>query len=131
MLPEEWLATTLEDAAGCPVYPVMGREGQAPPYVVYMRDMTADQVTLGMGVGDQAQVEATYIVDIYADSYLQSRTIAASIRQAVRNFSGEQDGLTILNVAIDNDRDVMPVLLDGRDSPTYTVEQFLKITSTE
>lgn len=126
--PEAWLATTLETAGTCPAYPVMGREGTAPPYIVFARDATVDDLTLEQTFGSVGVNTATFAVDIYADSYAAAKDIAAAVRAAIRNFSGTADGITILKATAEDDRDGSPVLLDGRDIPTYTIEQTYTIS---
>lgn len=126
--PEAWLADTLEAAAGCPAYPVMGREGTLPPYVVFNREGTQDDMALDDELGEKVVSTGTFSVDIYADGYLQAKGIAAAVKMAVRNFSGHSGSLTIIRSVVDDDRDGPPVLLDGRDTPTYTIEQSYRIS---
>lgn len=126
--PEAWLASTLETATGCPAYPVMGREGVAPPYCVYVREGTVDDLTLDQAFADAGASTATFTVEVYADSYLEVKAKSAAVRAAIRNFSGTVDGLTIIKASAEDDRDGAPVLLDGRDSPTYVVEQSYQIS---
>jgi|APCry1669189034_1035192.scaffolds.fasta_scaffold38516_4 hypothetical protein len=128
MHPEAWLSTTIEAAAGCNAYPVMGREGVPVPYVVFMREGTTDDLTLDQAYGDVGVTTATFSVDIYADSYLQAKDLAAAVRAAIRNFSGSASGITIIRATAEDDRDGSPVLLDGRDIPTYTIEQSYQIS---
>lgn len=122
--PEAWLASVIEAASNCNAYPVMGREGAETPYVVFRRE-SRDNGELNMGdpFGSQVISTAVFGVDIYADGYLQAKDIAASVRMAIRNFSGDIGALTITRSIAEEDRDGQFVLLDGRDTPTFTIEQ--------
>lgn len=126
--PEAWLLATLEQASGCPVYPVMGREGQLPPYVVFMRENTQDDMALDDELGETVVSTSVFNVDIYADGYLQAKGIAAAVKAAVRNFSGHTGTLTIIRSLAEDDRDGPAVVLDGRDTPTYTIEQSYRVS---
>ena len=128
--PEAWLASTLEAAAGCDAYPVMGRENAPTPYVVFYRDSTSDDLTLDQTFGSVGITTATFAIEIHADGYLEAKGIAAAIRAAVRNFTGDVNGLKIIKATADQDRDGVPVVLDGRDTPTYTIDQVFSISWT-
>ena len=66
-------------------------------------------------------------VTIYADTYLAAKTLADAARESTHNFSGQANGVTIDGSWVVDEVDGQPVYLDGRDRPTYAVEQVLKV----
>lgn len=122
--PEGWVRSAIEAATSCNAYPLVVSEGQEPPFVVYMRSATA-RLQLLDGVFDAPT--ATFDVTIYADGYLAAKTLADLVREAVNNFSGSAGGSTILSVQLENERDADPVFMEGRDVPTYVIEQIYSI----
>jgi hypothetical protein len=118
--PEAWLRMAIEGVAGCNAYPLVVNEGQAPPFVVYMRTATARVQQLD-GAFDSPV--GTFEITIYNDGYLAVKTTADAVRAAVNNFQGPGEGANILSVQLDNERDADPVFLEGRDLPTFVVEQ--------
>lgn len=122
--PEGWLRSAIEDACSCNAYPLVVSEGQPPPFVVYMRSATARVQQLD-GVFDAPS--GTFELTIYADGYLAAKTLAEQVRLAVNNFSGSGGSSTILSVHLEDERDADPVFLEGRDVPTFVIEQIYTI----
>lgn len=125
--PEGWLRTAIETAASCNAFPLRVPAGQAPPFVMFGQAGQQDLDTLDETAGLTTIVEGTFAVEIYADGYLQAKQLAAAIRAALRNFAGSVGDLKIHRVGIDGQQDGDPVFLDGRDEPTYVVEQTYSI----
>jgi hypothetical protein len=118
-IPEVWIKAAIEASADCLAYPVDAPEGVAPPYVTFARVGTTRELTLEENVEN---VVGSFEVVIYADSYLEAKEIADSVRQSIHNFSGDASGVTIELSALTDEVDGSPVYLDGRDRPTYSVE---------
>jgi hypothetical protein len=125
---EGWLRDTIEAAAGCPAYPLAVPEGVLPPFVMYGQAGQEDLQTLDEGFGSVTLVQGTYSVSICADGYLQAKQLARLIRAALRNFTGVAGDLKIHESAISGQQDGDAVFLEGRDVPTYIVEQTYAIT---
>ena len=121
--PEAWLRGAVEDAAGCNAYPVGIPEGATPPYVSYSRQGT--ERVRGLNGGGSPVGE--FLIEIYADSYLAAKALADLVRAAIVNFSGTVEGCTIDDVRLNDEKDGSPIYMDGRDVPTYVVEQTYSI----
>jgi len=121
--PEAWLRGAIEESSECYAYPVQVPEGAAPPYVRYSREGTQRVRNLQ---GDNAAV-GQFLVEVHADSYLDAKAAADLVRAGLNNFSGESDGCTIDDVRLDDEKDGQPTYLEGRDVPTYVVEQTYSI----
>jgi hypothetical protein len=121
--PEAWLRGAIEDAAECNAYPVQIPEGAAPPFVRYAREGT-ERVR---GLDGSGSPVGEFLIEIYADSYLQTKTLADAVRAALVNFNGEAEGCTIDDVRLSDEKDGDPIYMDGRDVPTYMVEQTYSI----
>lgn len=118
--PEAWLRNAIEDAAGCPAYPLQAPEAVAPPYVLYTRAGTARERDLN---GTAGAPVGTFEVEIYADGYTDAKALADLVRVAAQDFSGNADGATIDDVELAEEADGEPVYFDGRDRPTYVISQ--------
>ena len=121
--PEAWLRGAVEDAACCNAYPVGIPEGATPPYVSYSRQGT--ERVRGLNGGGSPVGE--FLIEIYADSYLAAKALADLVRAAIVNFSGTVEGCTIDDVRLNDEKDGSPIYMDGRDVPTYVVEQTYSI----
>jgi hypothetical protein len=122
--PEKWLKSALE-ASEVDAFPLVVPEGTEPPFIVYSRTGTARERDLDGTVGSPV---GTFQVEIYADGYLESKEIADLVRAQANNFSGSADGVTIQWSHLAEESDGDPVFLDGRDRPTYLVQQTFEIT---
>lgn len=127
---EGWLRETIEDATDVEAFPLRVPAGKVPPFVVFSQTglEEAEAATLDSGYGDSGIITGTFAVEIYADSYLQAKTIARQVRAVVRNFAGSAGDLTIIRSRIDGQQDSEPVFMDGKDEPTYVVEQTYSIS---
>jgi len=123
-IPEVFLKAAVEEAAGCSAYPVDAGEGSTPPYVVYSRSATSRDVYTTGGVG---WAVGTFSLEIYADSYTQAKELADACSEALHNFSGQAEAVTIDVCYLTDEKDGTPVFLDGRESPTYLVEHTYSI----
>ena len=122
----------IEDATGVDAFPVEVTGSNLPPYVVYVRDQTTREQMLPEALGafpPEAYMPpvATFTVTIYADSYVQAWEIAEDITGSLHNVSEEASGLTIHECLVVDERDGVAGYLEGRESPTYTVEQTITI----
>lgn len=130
--PHVWLKAAIEDAAGVTAWPVEMTGSGAPPYVVYAREGTAREQVLPDTLepdpaADYLAPLATFRVVTFADSYVQAWEIADSISAAVHKVTADQSGLTISSVIVADERDGDAGYLEGREQPTYTVEQTIEI----
>lgn len=134
--PHNWIRSAIEAASTINAYPVEMTGGGDPPYIIYTRESTTREPMLSDGFSaspttDVMPPTARFTVVIYADSYAQAWQIAGQIRAAVHRFSGSAHGETIyLSIVID-ERDGDAGYLDGREQPTYTVEQTVEIAYAE
>ena len=119
-VPEIWLKSAIEEATDLLAYPLVVPEGAALPWIVYGRNATQRDLVLG-GVSNVPM--GTFDVAVYADSYADAKGYADEIRAAVNNFNGTVGDLTIEAVMLTDERDGDPVFFDGRDVPTYAVQQ--------
>lgn len=117
--PEAWLRGAIEEGAEVPAYPVSVPEGVAPPFIRYYRSATVREPSLD---GEYVPV-GMFVIEVYADGYLAGKQLADQVRLAVNNFSGTVSETTIQNVVLVEELDGDPVFLEGRDSPTFMVEQ--------
>lgn len=132
--PHVWLRSAIEAATdGVTAWPVGMTGSLTPPYVVYMRENTARPLVLAddlSGTPEPGELSpvARFSVVIYCDSYEQSWTIAKAISDALHRFTGTVDGTTIHHCLVQDERDGMSGYLEGREQPTYTVEQTVEIS---
>jgi hypothetical protein len=117
--PEAWLRGAIEDAAGCPVYPVQAPEGAYPPYVTYMRGGTER----ARGLDGTSSPVGDFSIEIWCDSYADGKTRADGVRQALVNFSGTESGCTINDVKLTDEKDGDAVYVESRDIQTSVIEQ--------
>jgi hypothetical protein len=118
--PEAWIKAAIETATGATAWPLVVPESLAPPFVIYQRDSTdRPQQTPGL----TGWAEGQFPVEIYADSYSAVKAVADQVRAALHNFGGNANGATIDLAFLTSERDGVPVFFDGRDVPTYLVEQ--------
>lgn len=130
--PHVWLREQIEDATGVDAFPVEMTGSNLPPYVVYVRESTARELVLAETLDATPDPEfvppvASFLITSYADSYVQAWEIAGQITDAIHKVSVEASGLTIHSCLVTDERDGMAGYLEGRDSPTYTVEQTVEI----
>lgn len=123
--PEAWLRSAIEEAAGCPAYPLQAPETLAPPFVLYSRTETQRERGLGGSLGSP---RGAFAVEVYADGYADGKGLADLVREAVNNFSGTEAGATIEAVELTDEADADPVFFDGRERPTYVIAQTYLIT---
>jgi len=122
--PEEWLFNAAE-ATGVDVYPVTSPDKKEPPFVCFAREST--ERDLDLADGTTGAVFGVFTVEIYSDSYLDGKALAAAVRTAVNNFTGTSHGATIDRVQLTDERDGPPIRFDGRSATTYVVEQTYQI----
>jgi hypothetical protein len=130
--PHVWLKAAIEDATGYQAWPVEMTGSGAPPYIVYARESTTREQLLpdtmeAVPEPDYLPPLARFQVVTYADSYVQAWEIADEISAAVHKVSTEDSGLTINTVVVADERDGDAGYLEGREQPTYTVEQSIEI----
>lgn len=131
--PHNWLKAAIEAAApGVTAWPVEMTGGGDPPYITYTREGTVREQLLDDTFDaapdpDQLPPVARYTVVIYADSYVQAWDIAGQITAAIHRFKGSAHGQTIEHCLVLDERDGDAGFLDGREQPTYTVEQAVEI----
>jgi hypothetical protein len=122
--PEKWLRSRLDSATTAGIHPVLAPLNAATPLVVYRRNGTRRERTLAGNVGRPV---ATFSVSIVADTYSQAKQIADDIRLAVDNFTGQSEGVTIVNVALASESDNMERPLEGQSKPLYRVDQVYEV----
>lgn len=130
--PQVWLRSTIEAAANIQAHPIETPEGLAPPYVIYERTGTnrealvSDTLDSPAG-GTEIPPVATMSVMVFADDYVAVWDLSATIVAALHGFSGSHEGTTIEAAIVTDEKDQTPVYLDGRDTPTYVVEQTVEV----
>lgn len=118
--PESWLYHAIE-AAGLAAFPIQPPEGRQAPFAVFTREGTDRD--LDFEDGTTGAVSGEFTVEVFCDGYLDGKGLADTVRAAVNNFSGVAYGATIDRVQLADERDGPPVLLNGRSTPTYAIEQ--------
>jgi len=125
---QTWLRETLEEAAGCNAWPLLGLAGD-PPYLMFSQAGQTDADTATLDGGAETLTTGTFTVEVYGTTYTQAHELALACRQALRNFAGESGGLTIARVLIADSKDSDPVFEDGQNKPfAYVVELTLSIS---
>lgn len=130
--PHVWLKESIETATGSTVWPV-GMTGTAyPPFIIYAREATTREQVLADTFDatpetDQVPPVARFLVAIYADDYVQAWTISGQITEAIHKFAGTAGGTTIEHCLVLDEKDGQPDYLEGRETPTYTVELSVEI----
>ena len=131
--PHVWLKSAIEAAAaGVLAYPVEMTGGGEPPYVIYVREATSREMVLAEAFDDDpAPAElapvARFSVTIYADSYVEAWEIAGQVSTALHRFQGSADGEVIESCMVLDERDGDSGYLEGREQPTFTVEQTIEV----
>lgn len=134
--PHVWLREKIEAATGSTAWPVGMTGTYGPPFVVYAREATSREQVLADTFDDTPTTDAVppvarFLVAIYADDYVQAWTIAGQITAAIHKFAGTASGTTIDHCLVLDERDSQPDYLEGRETPTYTVELSVEIRWTE
>jgi hypothetical protein len=134
--PHNWLKATIEAASGVTAWPVEMTGGGDPPYAIYTREATAREQLLddtfdATPEADTLHPAARFTVVIYADSYTQAWQLARAVSGAIHKFSGSAHGETIDHCLVLDERDGDAGYLEGREQPTYTVEQSVEIRFSE
>jgi len=122
--PETWLRGAIEQAAGCPAWPMAVPEAAPVPFVVYRRNGTVRERTLEFMVDSPL---ATFQVWIVADSYLAAKELGERLRFGLDNFNGSEGGLTIEHCFLTDESDGDVDYDEGTDKPTYTIQQIYEI----
>lgn len=130
--PHVWLKEAIEAAAEITAWPVGMTGTAAPPFVIYAREATTREQLLDDTFDATPETDAVppvarFLVGIYADDYVQAWSIAGQITAAIHKFSGEADGTEVVHCLVVDERDGQPDYLDGRETPTFTVEQSVEI----
>lgn len=131
--PHVWLRERIEEAVdGLTVWPVECTDRRDPPYVVYLRESTTREQLLEDTLestpdSDSVPPTATFGVVTFANSYAQAWGIASEITNAIHKVSADESGLTIHSCLVTDERDGQAGYLEGKDTPTYTVEQTVEI----
>jgi hypothetical protein len=130
--PQVWLRSAIEAAAECDAYPIQAPEGVAPPYVIYERTATVREQILAdtldsPAAGTLTPPTASITVLVFVDDYVAVWERSASIVAAIHGYAGEHEGTEIESCLVTEEKDAEPVYMDGRDTPTYVVEQTVEI----
>lgn len=126
-IPEQWVKAAIEAAGSCSAFPMIAPESAALPYVIYGRSSTARESIMAGPNPVQVNPSGAFLVEIYAATYFQAKTLADSIRAALHNFTGTAHGVTIRQCLLLEERDGDPVIFEGQDKPTYSVEHTYQI----
>lgn len=122
--PEQWLKAAAEAAGGCLAFPMEAPEGAVLPYVIYGRTSTTRPLHMA---GDTPSPQGQFSVLLYASTYSGVKSLADAVRDALHNFNGTANGVTIRQCLILEELDGSPDYLEGQDKPTYTVEHTYQI----
>lgn len=122
--PEKWLRSRLDAATTAGIHPVLAPLNAPFPLVVYRRSGTRRERAL---VGNVGRPVASFSVSIVAETYSQAKEIADAIRLSVDNFTGESEGVTIVNVALASEADNMERPPEGQSKPLYRVDQIYEV----
>ena len=130
--PHVWLRNAIETATGATAWPVGMTGTDGPPFVIYARENTTREQVLADAFAsspseDQINPVARFLVAIYADDYVQAWDIAGQVTAAIHKFAGTVDGTTIEHCLVLDERDGQPDYMDGRETPTFTVELSVEI----
>jgi hypothetical protein len=130
--PHVWLKEAIEDATSATAWPVGMTGTQSPPFTIYAREATGREQVLAdtfddTPAADQVNPVARFLVAVYADDYVQAWTLAGQITAAIHKYAGTADGTTIEHCLVLDERDGHPDYLEGRETPTYTVELSVEI----
>lgn len=130
--PHVWLKEMIEAATTKTAWPVGMTGTEGPPFVIYVRESTSREQMLAETFDttpetDQVPPVARFTVATYADDYVQAWTIAGQITAAIHKYAGTAHGTTVVSCIVADEKDGSPDYLDGRETPTYTVEQSVEI----
>jgi len=131
--PHVWLREAIETATGATAWPVGVTDPQtAPPFVIYAREATTREQVLAdtfddTPAEDQINPVARFLVAIYADDYVQAWDLCGQVTAAIHKFAGTVDGTTIEHCLVLDERDGQPDYMEGRETPTFTVELSVEI----
>jgi len=136
--PHVWLKAAIEAAyAGLTAWPVentagIGNAGYDPPYVIYRRESTSQEILLGDAIGsgpalDQFPPLATFSISVFAPSYVTAWAIADAITASIHKFRDLEDDETIEAAYVLDRADGDVTILEGSEQPTYTVELSVEI----
>jgi hypothetical protein len=128
MFPEAWVSQQIEKVAGCRAYPVFVPKTAAVPFVQFSRRSTTRENSLVDSGGFPA---AEFTVNVYADGYLEVKTLAYKIRRGLEYFAGDSAGVTIGSVSLMDEADGEPEFFSGEDTPTYLVSLVFLVRFTE
>lgn len=123
-IPELWIWAAIEEATGVDAYPLTGSENAEPPFVTFGRSATVRERSTA---GSTDTLAGTFEVQIYADSYRQAKVLAQQVAEALHDFSGTIDDLTILDSYLETEADGDPVYLEGHDRPTYSIDHSYQV----
>lgn len=125
---QTWLRETLEEAAGCDAWPLLGPAGD-PPYLMFSQAAQTDADTATLDGGAETLTTGTFTVEVYGETYTQAHELALACRQAMRHFAGSSGDLTIQNVLVVDSKDSDPVFEEGQNKPfAYVVELTLSVS---
>jgi hypothetical protein len=130
--PHVWLKEAIEAATSETAWPVGMTGTEAPPFVIYAREATGREQVLAdtfsaTPAEDQINPVARFLVAVYCDDYVQAWDLAGQITAAIHKFTGTAHGTTIEHCMVLDERDGQPDYLEGRETPTYTVELSVEI----
>lgn len=130
--PHVWLREAIEAATTYTVWPVGMTGTESPPFLIYAREATTREQVLADTFDDTPATDAVppvarFLVAIYADDYVQAWEIAGDVTAAIHKYAGTSGGTTIDHCLVLDERDGQPDYLEGRETPTYTVEMSVEI----
>jgi hypothetical protein len=130
--PHVWLKEAIEAATSCTAWPVGMTGTQNPPFVIYAREGTTREQVLADAfddtpAADQIHPVARFLVAVYADDYVEAWDLAEDITDKIHRFAGTAHGTNIEHCLVLDERDGQPDYLEGRETPTYTVELSVEI----
>jgi len=126
---EAWLYRRLKTlpglhALGGRIYPMIAPPGTVPPFAIYLRKSTDAIQTFQAPLPYE---ETSFVITVFASSYLGSKTLAKTIRETLNGFVGFSGGVHILFVAITSEADTLVSADAGELLPFYGVEIALEI----
>ena len=98
------------------------------PFVQFSRRSTTREQTFVNSGGVPA---AEFVVNVYADGYLEVKTLADKVRRGLEYFAGDAAGVTIGAVSLVDESDGDPEFFSGEDVPTYLVSLVFLVRFTE
>lgn len=122
--PEKWLRERLDLATTAGIHPVLAPQNAPFPLIVYRRTGTRRDRSLGGGMGVPV---ATFSASIVCETYTQAKDIADAVRLSVDNFTGESNGVTIVNASLVSEVDNMERPPEGQAKPLYRVDQVYEV----